>query len=54
MDILLKKKVKICSCRLATESVDSVAGLIWEQICFKSIKTNRNILKKIIKTEQNI
>ena len=30
--------VKICSCRLATESADSVAGLIWEQICFKSNK----------------
>jgi hypothetical protein len=24
----IKKKVKICSCRLATESADSVAGLI--------------------------
>ena len=43
----IKKMVKICSCRLATESADSVVVLIWGQNCFKSNKTNRNILKQI-------
>ena len=37
----IKKMLKICSCRLATESADSVAVLIWGQGSFKSIKTNR-------------
>ena len=31
----IKKMLKICSCRLATESADSVAILIWGQDCFK-------------------